>query len=299
MQRRPIGQTGLSISIIAMGCGPVAELMTGTDLQRQLSAVRQAIGCGINWFDTAPGYGDGQSERSLGQCLAICDRHGEAQISTKVRLVRSSGVSFRDQIRASIGRSLERLGRSSVALLQLHNAITGAPDEQPFSVTPEEVLESGGIADCMEELRLEGVIQAVGLTGTGVTGALSAVIASHRFQTIQLPLNLLHALPGGDAQPLQVLAVCQAAGVSVLAIRIFAAGALLGRAPSVHTLKTPFFPLPLYRQDAACAEELCRDWPFAERLARAVRYPLEQLGVSAVIVGFATPAELLEITGAL
>lgn len=296
MQRSPIGQTGLSISVIAMGCGPVSGLMTGTDTPRQLAVVRQAITSGINWFDTAPGYGDGQSERSLGQCLAICDTHQKTQIGTKVRVLRSSDESFREQIHGSLRRSLERLGRSSVALLQLHNAITSEPGEQPFSVTPQEVLEPGGIADCMDELREAGLIRAVGLTGTGSTAALMDVVGSGRFQTIQLPLNLLHTLPDADPQPLQILAACQVAGVSVLAIRIFAAGALLGHPPSAHTLKTPFFPLSLYQQDAVQSERMCVGLSMDERVARAVRFPLSQDSVVAAIIGCTNEIELLDIT---
>ena len=292
MQRRPIGQTGLSISEIAMGCGPVAALMTGTASQQQLDVVQQALAAGINWFDTAPGYGEGQSERSLGRCLAICDPHQETQIGTKVRLVRNSHDSFRTQIHESFQQSLQRLQRPAVALLQLHNAITTQPGEQPFSVTPQEVLGPGGVADCFEELRQAGHIQAAGLTGTGSTAALTTVIRSQRFQTIQLPLNLLHSLPDADPQPLQLLAACQEAGVSVLAIRIYAAGALLGRSPSDHTLRTPFFPLALYQRDLERAEVLCRGWTVAERLLRTIEYPLSQAAVVAAIVGIADPAEL-------
>ena len=296
MLRRPIGQTGLSISEIAMGCGPVSALMTGTASQLQLDVVRQAMAAGINWFDTAPGYGNGQSERSLGQCLAVCDPHQETQIGTKVRLVRGSPDSFRTQILDSLKQSLQRLQRPSVALLQLHNAITNIPDAQPYSVTPEEVLGPGGVADCFEELRQAGQIQATGLTGTGDTTALTTVISSQRFQTIQLPLNLLHALPNADSQPLQLLAACRVAGMSVLAIRIFAAGALLGRPPSDHTLKTPFFPLALYQRDGELAEQLCRGWTIEEKLLRAIEYPLSQAAVAAAIVGIADPAELLTIS---
>ncbi|MFM7057837.1 MAG: aldo/keto reductase [Planctomycetota bacterium] len=296
MQQRPIGKTGLSISVIAMGCGPVAELMTGIDVLRQHAVVQQALNAGINWFDTAPGYGNGQSERSLGVCLAACDPHQQAQIGTKVRLIRGSTVSFREQIRESVRQSLERLQRPSVALLQLHNAITEKPDDQPFSVTPDEVLGPGGVADCFDELRQAGTILAAGLTGTGHTSALTEVLCSRCFHTIQLPLNLLHSLPAAEKQPRQLLAVCEGAGVSVLAIRIFAAGALLGRAPSAHTLKTPFFPLSVYHRDGLQAEQLCRDWTAAERVERALEYPLGQPGVAAVIVGLADSAELSEIT---
>lgn len=299
MQLRPLGQTGLLISTISLGCGPVSGLMTGSDPERQLAVVDEAIRSGINWFDTAPGYGDGRSEQNLGRCLAICDPQAQLQIGTKVRLLRTAGGTIREQIRRSIETSLARLQRPSVAILQLHNAITHQPDEQPFSVTPDEILGTGGVADCVAELQREGLIQAGGLTGTGTTEAISKVVRSGRFQTIQLPLNLLHALPGADPQPLQILADCQSASVSILAIRVFAAGALLGRPPSDHTLRTPFFPLALYERDTVQASEFHRDLQPNELLARAIRYPLSQPAVASAIIGFAAAAEVRQLSGIL
>jgi hypothetical protein len=297
MQLRPLGQTGLLISTISLGCGPVSGLMTGSDPERQLAVVDEAIRSGINWFDTAPGYGDGRSEKNLGRCLAICDPQAQLQIGTKVRLLRTAGGTIREQIRGSVEASLARLQRPSVALLQLHNAITHQPDEQPFSVTPDEILGTGGVADCMAELQREGLIQAAGLTGTGSTEAITTVVRSGRFQTIQLPLNLLHSLPGADPQPLQILAACQSASMSILAIRVFAAGALLGRPPSDHTLRTPFFPLALYERDTAQASEFHRDLQPNELLARAIRYPLSQPAVASAIIGFADAAEVRQLNG--
>ena len=299
MHLRPLGQTGLSISPISMGCGPVSGLMTGTDTDLQFDVVSRAIGAGINWFDTAPGYGDGRSEVNLGRCLAVCDPHQNLHIGTKVRLLRNTGRAIRDQIRDSVELSLQRLQRPAVALLQLHNAITEHPDEQPFSVTPDEVLGSGGVGDSMAELQQEGLITATGLTGTGSTSAITNVLQSGRFHTIQLPLNLLHSLPGADPQPLQILAACKAAAVSVLAIRVFAAGALLGHPPSAHTLKTPFFPLAVYERDTAQADELRRYCQPTELLARAIRYPLEQPAVASAIIGFAAAKEVAHSRAAL
>ena len=295
MEMRSLGRTGLSISAISMGCGPVSGLLTGADTERQLAVVSEAVSSGINWFDTAPGYGDGRSELNLGRCLAVCDPGNQLQIGTKVRLLRNGGRSIREQIRGGVQDSLRRLQRPSVALLQLHNAITDYPDEQPFSVTPDEVLGQGGVADCMSELQREGLISAVGLTGTGTTEAIATVVLSGRFQTIQLPLNLLHSLPDADQQPLQVLAACQSAAVSVLAIRVFAAGALLGHPPSAHTLKTPFFPLAGYERDTVQASGLRQECQPSELLARAIRYPLDQPGVASAIIGFSAAAEVAQV----
>src|SRR5262249_40824625 len=67
MQYRPLGTTGIRISAISFGAGPVPALLTRDDAAtEQLATVRAALEAGINWFDTAPTYGKGPSKSSLG-----------------------------------------------------------------------------------------------------------------------------------------------------------------------------------------------------------------------------------------
>ena len=70
MQYRTLGRTGINVSVISFGAGPVSGLMTGSDVNAQRDVVAAAIGAGINWFDTAPGYGAGSSETNLGRALS-------------------------------------------------------------------------------------------------------------------------------------------------------------------------------------------------------------------------------------
>ena len=69
MEYKTLGRTGLRVSRVAFGCGPVSGLMTGDNHDLQTEVVRAAMDCGINWFDTAAGYGQGSSERNLGRLL--------------------------------------------------------------------------------------------------------------------------------------------------------------------------------------------------------------------------------------
>ena len=66
---RSLGKTGIRVSAIAFGAGPVPALVTDQANEAQLNTVRRAIAVGINWFDTAATYGDGASERSLGAAI--------------------------------------------------------------------------------------------------------------------------------------------------------------------------------------------------------------------------------------
>ena len=69
MNYRPLGKTGLAISALSFGAGPISTLMVGHDQDLQLAVVDRALRVGVNWFDTAATYGAGQSERSLGRVL--------------------------------------------------------------------------------------------------------------------------------------------------------------------------------------------------------------------------------------
>ena len=113
-----------------------------------------------------------------------------------------------------------------------------------------------------DRLRDEGLILHTGLTGTGQPTAMKEVIRSGRFDTVQTPYNALNRSAGstsvavGDTDYGNILADCAEQRMGVFAIRVFAAGALLGQTPSAHTLKTPYFPLDLYQRDSARAEQL-------------------------------------------
>ena len=69
MRHSPLGNTGLQVSEIGFGCGNVGGLMIRGEHTDQVKAVARAIELGINYFDTAPSYGDGQSEANLGKVL--------------------------------------------------------------------------------------------------------------------------------------------------------------------------------------------------------------------------------------
>src|SRR5215510_12117650 len=69
MEYRELGRTGLRVSMLGFGCGNVGGLIIRGAHQDRVRAVARAMEAGINYFDTAPSYGDGQSEQNLGQVL--------------------------------------------------------------------------------------------------------------------------------------------------------------------------------------------------------------------------------------
>src|SRR5919206_3512542 len=86
MHYRTLGRTGVRVSVLAFGAGPVSGLMTGDDHAAQLATVRRAVELGVNWFDTAPGYGQSRSEANLGRALRQLGAAGAVHVATKVRL---------------------------------------------------------------------------------------------------------------------------------------------------------------------------------------------------------------------
>lgn len=295
MEMRVLGRTGLHVSCLALGAGPVSGLMTGDDRELQQAVIDAAIASGINWFDTAPGYGRGQSELCLGRALAGYPSDGTLHIATKVRVPLDVSGSPRDVICRSVQESLLRLGRDHVTLLQLHNGITAQPGDEPDCVSPDQIFRAGGILDTMQGLRQEGIVKHLGLTGTGHADSLRQVIRSGQFDTIQIPFNLLNPSAGasltfhdGRTNYGNLLADCQAAKMGAFAIRVLAGGALLNQPPSAHTLTTRYFPLSLYEQDLQRARDLS-DSGLTDPIAMtqlAIRFVLSHPVITASLIGF-------------
>jgi aryl-alcohol dehydrogenase-like predicted oxidoreductase len=303
MLKRPLGSTGLSVAPISFGAGPVSQLLVGQHRKSQLETIARAVELGVNWFDTAATYGDGQSEENLGQTLEELGLRDEVHLATKVRIMPEQLDRIGEVARASVAASLRRLRRERVTLLQVHNSITAVAGAEPTSLTPAHVLGPGGLLETMDQLRREGLVEHLGLTGLGEPAALCEVMASGALATIQTPYHLLNPSAGHVAPPSfsetdfgNIIAACQNQGMGVFVIRVLAGGALADKAPSPHTLRTPFFPLALYERDRARAKLLSELLPAGMTPQEAaVRYALSHAGVASAIVGFASPEEVAEV----
>jgi D-threo-aldose 1-dehydrogenase len=290
MQIRMLGRTQLQVSVIGLGCGPVPALMTGADTTRQRDVLARAIDVGINWIDTAAGYGEGQSETSIGQALRDLSAQDKVHVATKVRVTDADLGDVETAVRRSLAASLARLGLSHVTLLQLHNGITAKRGTIAASLSPDDVLRPGGVREALERVRADGLVRHIGLTGTGESAALSEVIDSGAFDTVQIPHHVLE-----PANP-DVLRLCQAHDMGVFAIRVFAAGALLGHEPSAHTLKTPYFPLAVFERDRQRAAQLAAwlgDTMSMKELA--LRFALDQPLPHIALIGLSDPDQVDEV----
>jgi L-glyceraldehyde 3-phosphate reductase len=234
MHRRRFGRTGLEVPALTFGGGWVGGLLIrGSQAERE-GVLDKALAAGIDWVDTASVYGNGVSETVIGQWLAKVPEAKRPRISTKFNIDTSAG-DFAGQIERSVTDSLQRLGLASVPVLILHSRVVGktGPDRDKRSLSPKEVIGSGGIADIMDGLRRKGLCQWIGLTGLGDPPALAQVIDSGRFDVVQVYYNLLNptamdaAGPGWNTTDFNgLLTRCADQDMGVMGIRVFAAGHL-------------------------------------------------------------------------
>jgi aryl-alcohol dehydrogenase-like predicted oxidoreductase len=295
METRMLGRTGLEVSVLGFGCGAVGGLMVRGSPADQERAVARAIELGINYFDTAAMYGNGESERNLGRVLKSLTPN--IRVGTKVRVPASERRNFAAAVTASLEASLQRLQLDHVDLFQLHNHIT--QEGRDSDLTPEIVL--GEVVPAFERLREQGKTGFYGITAVGDTPALHQVVDARAFDTAQVSYNPLNPSAGttvaadypahdyGD-----LLAHAKAADMGVINIRVLAAGALSGteeRHPLGSPSVEPIGSGGSYRTDAERArrlEPLVREGHAESLIEAALRFVIANDAVSTVLVGYST-----------
>ena len=123
MEMRVFGRSGMQISLLGFGCGAVGGLMVRGAPADQERAIARALEAGVNYFDTAVQYGDGESEKNLGRALQKL-KPANAIVGTKVRLPSADLGRIGDTVAKSLDGSLNRLCLERVDILHLHDAIT-------------------------------------------------------------------------------------------------------------------------------------------------------------------------------
>lgn len=256
--------------------------------------------CGIRYFDTAPHYGLGLSERRLGAFLATKPR-SEFVLSTKAgRLLRPSPETAgrRDDehqfavpatmrrvwdftesgIRRSLEESLHRLGLDSVDVLYLHD-----PEEHDL----QPALATG--VPAAVRLREEGLVSAVGV-GSKSTAALAHAVRHGGLDLVMVAGRYtLAEQPALD----EVLPACQGAGVGVVAAAVFNSGLLATPGPGAHS-RYEYGEVPADLLARMLAIEAVCDEHGVPLPVAALQFPLRHAQVRSVVVGGATPEHVRE-----
>jgi len=295
MERRTLGRTGLSLSVLGYGCGAVGGLMVRGTAADQERAIARAVELGINYFDTAPLYGNGESERNLGRVLASL--RPNIHLGTKVNVGPGERGRIGDAVVASLEQSLRRLGRDSVDLFQLHNTISTASGDRMLA--PDIVLDQ--VVPAFERLRQQGKTRFFGFTAVGDSAALHRLIDARVFDTAQVSYNLLNPSAGAALPPNypaqdygQLLERARAVGMGTIGIRVLAGGALSG-STARHALASPP-PEPIgsatsFEADVERArrlEPLVREGHASDLIEAGLRFVIAQPALTTVLVGTST-----------
>jgi D-threo-aldose 1-dehydrogenase len=297
MRYRTFGRTGLQVSEVVFGGGWVGGVLIHQDDATKLGTLKRAMDAGINWIDTAPSYGKGQSEQALGWLLKETD--SAPHLSTKVALDTTRLDDIPGQVERSMHESLQRLDRASVDVLILHNAIEATASAN--AVTPDDVLRRNGAADALRRMQEQGLARHIGFTALGNAASCGQVVDSGRFDAAQVYYNLLNP-SAGRAMPERwtghdfgaLIAACKKQGTAVMAIRVFAAGVLAtdvrhGR----EVIITSATDVGTEERKARAVYAALGN-AYGTRAQTALRFVLANPDVSCAIIGLAEPAHLEE-----
>ncbi len=307
MEMRVFGRTGMQLSLLGFGCGAVGGLMVRGDPLDQERAIARAIAVGVNYFDTAVQYGNGESEKNLGRVLQKL-RPANVAVGTKVRLPTGDFGRIADAVAKSLEGSLVRLRLDRVDILHLHNAITETGGGAALSV--RQVL--GEVVPAFERLCQQGKTRFFGFTAVGDTAALHQVIDSCAFDSAQVTYNMLNPCAAAELPtnyPAQdygrLFDHTKAAGVGVVGIRVLAGGALSGsseRHPIASPPPEPIGSAMNYDGDVVRARRLIplvKEGFAASLTEAATRFAISHPAMGTILVGIATPQQFEEALAAV
>lgn len=255
MEYATFGRTGATVSRIGFGGATLGltnylerfDPYDARDRARMFDSIEAALEGGVNYYDTAPGYGDGASERVLGEALAGVTSSGGQPLflATKV------GYGSRGRVRQSLEASLTRLQRDSIDLLQIHGdsytaqqadqILDGGDARSEADRDGRETAsgDGGGPATAggdgsgavlesmiaeMEALRAEGLVRHLGFTTEDTNDSVYRLIRSGVFDTMQICYNLLFQHPYEPSRPFGSMLEAERQGLGIATMRTTTSG---------------------------------------------------------------------------
>jgi aryl-alcohol dehydrogenase-like predicted oxidoreductase len=198
--RAPFGRTGHDSSRVIFGAAALGSMSQ----ERADQVLATLLEFGVNHIDTAASYGD--SELRIAPWMPA--HRGRFFLATK------TGERSGDGARASLERSLTRLGVDSVDLIQLHNLVEPAEWEQAHG--------PGGAVEALAGARDEGLVRFIGVTGHGlrIAGMHLRSLERFDFSSVLLPYNYtLMSVDWYRADMEALIGVCEQRGVAVQTIK--------------------------------------------------------------------------------
>lgn len=282
METRTLGSTGRTVSVVGLGAWQLGDAWGTVSDQDARAVLRAAVDHRITLIDTADVYGDGRSERFIGELLRETDG---LFVATKMgrRVPQQPEHYHQDNFRAWVDRSRRNLGVEVLDLVQLH-------------CPPTPVYADDAVFESLDQLVAGGHIRAYGASVETCDQALAA-IRRPGVASVQIILNCFRQKPLEE-----VLPAARQAGVGIIARVPLASGLLSGRYDETTT-----FPADDHRQFNRHGEqfdvgETFAGVPYKVGLAAArelgataqfaLRWILDQPGVTTVIPGARNAAQV-------
>jgi aryl-alcohol dehydrogenase-like predicted oxidoreductase len=221
MLYRTLGKAGLEVSVLGYGAWGIGKSMwIGADDEESLRSLRRAIDLGVNFLDTALGYGQGHSERLVGQ--AVREAGGEVYVASKIppknmQWPAQAGVHADEAFPADWVVECTEQSLSNLGLERI--------DVQQFHVWSDEWVGQGDWLEGIERLKREGKIRAFGVSINDHQPANAVeLVRSGHVDTVQVIYNVFDQSPEDELFP-----AAAEANVGVIARVPFDEGALTGR----------------------------------------------------------------------
>jgi 1-deoxyxylulose-5-phosphate synthase len=302
MEYRKLGNTGIDVSRICLGCMGFGDAERWVhkwvlDEEHSRPIIRKALDLGINFFDTANVYSLGSSEEILGRALKDFAQRDEVVIATKVHGRMHDGPNgaglSRKAILSEIDHSLKRLGTDYVDLYQIHRWDSQTPIEETMGAL-HDVVKAGKArylgASAMWAWQFQRALHVAERHGWT------------RFVAMQDHLNLIYR-----EEEREMLPLCRAEGIGVVPYSPLASGRLTRDWSPEGTLRAETDQIAKGKYDATAET----DRRVVERVAEiagkhgvprvhiALAWLLQKEPVTAPIVGATTIAHLEDAVGAL
>ncbi|TCO47199.1 aryl-alcohol dehydrogenase-like predicted oxidoreductase [Kribbella antiqua] len=294
METRRLGRTGRDVGVVGLGAWQLGADWGEVDERDALAVLHAAVDAGVTFIDTADVYGDGRSERLVGQILkeTVSNGSGDLTVATKMgRRVEQIPSNYNlDAFRAWNDRSRENLGVDTIDLVQLH-------------CPPTPVYSTDAVFDALDALVDEGRIASYGVSVETCAEALTA-IARPNVASIQIILNAFRLKPLDE-----VLPAAREAGVGIIARVPLASGLLSGKYDENTTFSADdhrtynrhgesfdvgeTFSGVDFTTGLEAVRRLIPALPTGASMAQfALRWILDQAGVTVVIPGARNPAQV-------
>ena len=272
MEYRPLGKTGLNVSVLSQGGAAIGQQYGPVSDAEAADCVHAAIDAGVNLIDTAAYYGKGESERILGDILQG-GRRDKVFICTKAcRLDRAVFDFTPDGTRRSVEASLKRLRTEYVDVLLAHDIEFATDFEYVFTET----------AAVLHELKKEGKARFVGMSCYPLGLLRQAIERCH----LDVVISYAHYTMQNTRLVTELLPAAEAHGVGVLNASPLALGLLTNQGPP------PWNPAPPEIRDACRrVAERCRDRG-ADVAFLGMQFCLTEKRIPSTITGTAKRSEL-------